>query len=361
MRDEKKATTVAKKLERIEIFCVQLSEVVGQKITYDHVHPLSEGRYYYTQAPEEGFPMLLRHYRGVYCLDIHPRDFKKLEMGEITPQEYINSAKFLVGYYWGGGSVFYGAYYQPLDIVNKKEEVQRYLQILNCRGNRRSSGHTPDFEECTNCSVEKCPMSNFKNGAWDKEIQEVDYRKDFYKALVIRMNYQSYKIARMYTGNEVPENSIYLMPLVNDSSIENTKIEARISVKTMNALMKQEIKPDDWNKYIEKFNIYVFDYYQREYVPATKENIVNSVAYAKETIFRYKNRKRADATTDKQVEIPKSWSEQIKEAEEEEWNRTHCTDDITAKKSVTGRKEIPVKYDNIGVLAKCKEFFGRLF
>ena len=199
-------------------------------------------------------------------------------------------------------------------------------------------------------------MSNFKNGSWDKEIQEVDYRKDFYKALVIRMNYQSYKIARMYTGNEVPENSIYLMPLVNDSSIENTKLEARISVKTMNALMKQE-KPDDWNKYIETFNIYVFDYYQREYVPATKENIVNSVAYAKEKIFRYKNRKRADATTDKQVEIPKSWSEQIKEAVEE----THCTDDITAKKSVTGRKEIPVKYDNIGVLAKCKEFFGRLF
>lgn len=360
MSKEGRNEQVDKKVLNIKRFCMELSEIVDQKITYEHVHPVTDGRYYYTQAPEEGFPMLLRHYRGVYCVDIHPNDYKKMEMGEITPRQYIYSAKFLVGYYWGGGSVFSGAYYQPLDIINQKEEVQRYLKILSCRGNRRSSGHTPDFEDCTNCSVENCPMSNFKNGSWDKEIQEVDYRKDFYKALVIRMNYQSYTIAGLYTGNEVPENSIYLMPIVSASDIENTRLESRISVNTMNALMKQEIKPDDWDKYIELFKIYVFDHYQREYVPATKENIVNSVAYAKETIFSYKNRKRANATANKQVEIPKaSWSDQIKEAVEEEWNRTHCTG-ITAKKSGTS-KEIPVKHDNIGVLAKWKEFFGRLF
>lgn len=329
MSKEGRNEQVDEKVLNIKRFCMELSEIVDQKITYEHVHPVTDGRYYYTQGPEEGFPLLLHHYRGVYCVDIHPNDYKKLETGEITPQEYIGSAKFLVGYYWGGGSAVTGGYYQPLDIVNKKAEVQRYLKILRCRGNYRSSGHTPNFDECVNCNVENCPFSKFKEGSWDNEMQEYDPRKDFYKALVSKMSYQSYKISGLYTEKLVrgeSDNCIYLLPSVGAFNDEITRLETYIPENVMRGLMKHEIMPESWEEYIEQFEILVFDHYLREYVPATAENINNSIQFVKR-MYASNRRERAG-------------------------ENAHTDNSKVKKTKVT---------ENTGLLAKVKTFFGGLF
>ena len=145
-------------------FANELTELTGQHIGLDHIHPSTEGRYYYIQAPKAGAPMLLNHYRGPFFIDIHPDDFEDISSGKVSAHEYITSANWQVGYYWGGGSMVGGGYYQPLDLVGRRDEVRRYLQILSCRGNRRSSGYMPSEKNCADCSVENCPFSKYKEG-----------------------------------------------------------------------------------------------------------------------------------------------------------------------------------------------------
>ena len=117
-------------------FATELSELIGQHIGLDHIHPSTEGRYYYIQAPKTGAPMLLHHYRGPFFIDIHPDDLEDISSGKVSAHEYITSANWQVGYYWGGGSMVGGGYYQPIDLVGRRDEVRRYLQILSCRGYR---------------------------------------------------------------------------------------------------------------------------------------------------------------------------------------------------------------------------------
>ena len=138
----------------INNFASELSELIGQPIGLDHIHPTTKGRFYYTQAPKAGAPMLLHHYRGPFFIDIHPDDFESLSSGKISVHEYITSATWLVGYYWGGN----GGYYQPLDIISRQNEIRRYLQILSCRGHFNACHYMPSETKCANCFVENCPF-----------------------------------------------------------------------------------------------------------------------------------------------------------------------------------------------------------
>ena len=94
-------------MENINInsFATELSKLIGQHIGLDNIHPSTKGRSYYIQAPKAGAPMLLHHYRGPFFIDIHPDDFEALASGNVSAHDYIASADWQVGYYWGGSSM----------------------------------------------------------------------------------------------------------------------------------------------------------------------------------------------------------------------------------------------------------------
>ena len=189
-------------VENIEKFSKMMSEISDQHIGLDHIHPSDKGRYYYIQSPREGFPMLLHHYRGPFFIDLNPTDFNKIVSGEVDAREYIESSYWLVGYYWGGGSMVGGGYYQPFDL-NNRDDLQRYLKILSCRGNRLSSGYRASEETCSKCSVDNCPFSRFKKGNWNNERQEKDPRLDLFDALIRRFKseYPEYKLRGLLCGD----------------------------------------------------------------------------------------------------------------------------------------------------------------
>lgn len=179
--------------ENMNTFATLVSNIVGETINpEEHIH-IGSGRTYYIQPALDGAPMLLRHYRGPLFIDMSEADYNAINSGSIDAEEYVNSSNWLLGYYWGGGSMVGGGYYQPIDLVNRSEDVKRYIRILSCRTNRVSSGYRPTEEQCTNCSVKKCPFSTAEcnKGIWENEtIQEKDPRHDIFKLVLEKFENQ---------------------------------------------------------------------------------------------------------------------------------------------------------------------------
>lgn len=258
----------------LEEFARQLSELIGQKITTDHIHPAKSGRYYYVQAPKEGYPLVLHHYRGPFCLDIHPNDFKRIETGEVSATEYISNANWLVGYYWGGGSMISGGYYQPMDIIGSQQEVKRYLKILACRGFNRASGYMPTEANCLACNVSNCPFSQYKKGDWENEMKEYDPRIQFLNALRRRFETQfpGYIISKLLYSEGLDDDTVLLYPLARLSDGQLASFEACISENVTRNLLIRNVSPENWEDYVESFDMKVrLKNDNIEY--ATKENI----------------------------------------------------------------------------------------
>lgn len=176
-----------------QIFAGAISELAKYPLGIDHIHSdATPGWYYYITAESlvPNYPLLMMHYRGPLFAVIPVEDYQKLEEGA-DPIEYINNAHWNYGYYWGGGSMIGGAFWQPLEEqvgINDTEKVSRYLNILSCRTHRHSSGYMPREEDCMRCRLENCPFSQFKNEgtSWEEEVQEHDYRTDMFKAFAER-------------------------------------------------------------------------------------------------------------------------------------------------------------------------------
>lgn len=206
--------------ENMNNFTAKMTALTGRTIGLGNVHPSSHGRWNYIQPPLEGAPMILSHYCGCVVIDIHPSDYDNIYSGEVSADDYICRANWQIGYYFGGGSIFSGGYYQPIDILKHSEEAKRYLQILSCRGRRVASGYMPKAEQCLNCTVDNCPFSPYKDGLWDNELQEYDGRIDFFRLLKERFEnrYHAYVLGNLSSW-EIADNEIWLRPATRHNSM----------------------------------------------------------------------------------------------------------------------------------------------
>jgi len=264
-------------------FAQELSIIVDQPIGLDHIHTCVDGRYYYTQAPKAGAPMLLHHYRGPFFVDIHPDDLKALMEGTVSAHDYIHTANWLVGYYWGGGNMIGGGYYQPMDIVNRYEEVRRYFKILSCRGNRLSSGYMPTEEMCSKCSVQNCPFSKYKTGNWEDEMREPDPRMDLFHAICRRFEtgMPDYKV-RGYLCGGVEENSVCFSANGHYSDDDPFTFTVYVSQNLVQDLLMHNVEPTDWDEFVStmRFVYYTSEGY-KELTPETAEDAFKGRDYAK--------------------------------------------------------------------------------
>ncbi len=255
-------------------FATELSELIGQHIGLDHIHPSTEGRYYYIQAPKTGAPMLLHHYRGPFFIDIHPDDLEDISSGKVSAHEYITSANWQVGYYWGGGSMVGGGYYQPIDLVGRRDEVRRYLQILSCRGYRQSCGYMPSEKNCADCSVENCPFSKYKDGNWDAEMQEHDPRRDLFKALCERFEQENpgYTLRGFLCGG-IPDGEIWINPNGHFAEDEPFAFTAYASDSVIRSLLMHEIEPENWAEYAKSFQFHIHKMFDKQSYDVNKETL----------------------------------------------------------------------------------------
>jgi hypothetical protein len=269
----------------ISNLATELSELIGQTVTVENIHPTKEDRYYYIQAPKAGTPLLLHHYRGPFFIDIHPDDYKKIASGDVTPHDYITTANWQVGYFWGGGSMVNGGYYQPMNLVKQNEEVRRYLQLLSCRGHYHSCGYMPTKEYCEKCFIEDCPFSKYKKGSWDKENQEPDPRRSFFNALYQRFEKENpgYSFKGFLCG-DIPDEEIRLNPNSHYNEQQPYEFTAYASKNVIRALLTHEIEPDDWDKYAAGFKFVIhklFDEHTFEVTPDTLEKAFEGIDYTK--------------------------------------------------------------------------------
>lgn len=263
-------------MKEMNKFAAELSNMVGQTIGTEHIHISTDGRNYYIQAPVEGAPMLLHHYRGPFFVDMHPEDYRKLETGEISAHDYITSANWQIGYYWGGGSMIGGGYYQPFDIVNKQAEVQRYFKILSCRGHKISSGYDATEVACSKCSVENCPL---KSGNWNNELPEEDPRCFLFNALLKRFenDFAGYTF-RGYLCSSINDNEILLVPNGRYSEMSERSFTAYAPKNVIRDLLMHTIVPEDWDAYAASFTFKMKkDILGSEIFDVTLENVKEAI------------------------------------------------------------------------------------
>lgn len=265
-------------------FANELGSIVDQPIGLEHIHAMSKGRGWYIQKPEVGAPMLLNHYRGPFFVDIHPDDFEKITSGEVSAHNYIYSANWQIGYFWGGGTMVNGGYYQPFDIVNHVEEVRMYFKTLACRGHYRASGYMPSEENCKTCQVEKCSLSKYKEDACDSKIQEYDPRIDFFEALRRRFESQfpGYTLDDLYCADNSENDTIILIPNVLYADEDSYTFRVYASDNVIKGFLMHKIIPEDWDGYAKNFKFKLHQMCSQEYFEATEENvraIFNNVDY----------------------------------------------------------------------------------
>lgn len=263
--------------DNLKRFADELSELIGQPIGLAHIHPCAVDRYYYTQAPKAGAPMLLHHYRGPFFVDMNPVDIENIASGKFSIPEYINSANWQVGYYWGGGSMLGGGYYQPLDLINRKDEIRRYLQILSCRGAHQSSGYVPSEKNCGNCSVENCPLN--QEGNWNEEMHEPDPRRDLFNALCERLEQENpgYTLSGIFASRLVPDGEVWIAPNSRHSG-EKFSFIADVSSSVIQSLLMHEIEPVSWSDYANSFQFRILKIFDGNTYDVTEETLKKAFA-----------------------------------------------------------------------------------
>ncbi len=224
-------------------FVKELSEITGQCIRLEHIHPSTEGRYYYIQAPRENAPMLLHHYRGPFFLDIHPNDWANISSGKISAHKYIESANWQIGFYLGGGSMLRGGYYHPYDIIDHKD-VRNYLKMLA------------------------------RHDYWD-DLSEPDPRVEFFEALSERFGQENpgYALKDFFCG-EIPEREIWIRPTTRlfYRDGEPFAFKAYCSKNVIQDLLMHETEPGNWIDFAKEFQFRICKRFGQT-VDVTPENL----------------------------------------------------------------------------------------
>jgi len=169
----------------------KITALIGYPLGEDHIHHIEadgSGWHYYIERLKPGYPVLAMHYRGPLMLVLPFADYSKLEAGEIAADTYIAESHWNYGYFWGGGGLLSGAYWQPLEAepgIHDTTRISRYLNILGCRTDRVSSGYRPSSRQCQECRLDEthCPFSPLnQTGSWENEIREPDGRHAVFEA-----------------------------------------------------------------------------------------------------------------------------------------------------------------------------------
>ena len=250
--------------ENLNTFAENLSNLLGEIISPENIH-VGTGRHYYIQPAIDGCPLLLRHYRGPLFVDMSKNDMDHIVEGSVSSDDYIRSANWLVGYYWGGGSMIGGGYYQPISITERTADVKRYMRILRCRTLKLSSGYGPDDETCNNCFVETCPFSALKNktSSWENEpIKEVDPRVPFFKMLLKKFEsmYPGYTLKGFCCSlkdEDIPIDKALIR--ANTRWLENDPYSFMVwvSSSTIRGLLMHTVDPETIIKDIHFYHSYI--------------------------------------------------------------------------------------------------------
>ncbi len=196
-----------------------VSPMVGFRIDPDDIHNDADGWYYYIPrySLKRNHPLIMRHYRGPIFMVIPTEDWHDLESGNIRIAEYVKNSQWSYGWYWAGGTLLYGVFWQPLEEkgIHDTERIARYLEILGCRTCNRSSGHVPTEKECKDCWVEHCPYSPFskedEKASWENEVQEKDARKELLRLVSERLEKQfGFKVESCFPHGE--KEGIWIFP-----------------------------------------------------------------------------------------------------------------------------------------------------
>ncbi len=233
----------------------KLSVKTGCKITEEHIHSDNPGYHYYIRDLQSEHPLFLIHYRTVPMCILPDADFQRLSIGQITPEDYIDQARWSYGRYWGGGSLLGGIYWQPLEDtrgIHDTATISRYLQILMCRTLAHSSGYRPTTTVCCNCKLDSttCPLSAMNlTGDWATEIQEPDARVELLKVLQHWLDVE-YGFEKVYTvlTHRGKINEVHLMPpanrsedcvtLVISTALHNAMLDKTIDVRVLDQLVR---------------------------------------------------------------------------------------------------------------------------
>ncbi len=261
-------------------FAQEISKITGQKITEEHIIPTTEGHSSYIAPPSENSPYLLNSPYSYFVVELHPSDFDSIQNGKISPHEYIITANWLVGYFWGGGNMLKGAFYQPMELLKNQIKIRKYLQILYCRGLFFASRYKPSKETCMNCMIEDCNFSLFKDGSC--VIEEYDPRLDFFRILSKRFksDYPGYTLLYFYANSKVPSTSIILLPRGRYSK-DTLGLAVYVSEETINDLLTRKVIPDF--DYVAKFKLLIGNDFSDKYLELTEENlkaVFSNVYYA---------------------------------------------------------------------------------
>lgn len=211
-------------LEKLSNF---VSPLIGHTIGVKHIHTDDFGWEYYIpeKSLQANHPLILSHYRGPLFMVIPFEDFDLLLNEKITVENYVNNSYWCFGYYWGGGSMLYGAKWQPLEEgpgIHNTEKIKRYLEILTCRTFNRSSGHIPTSKECIKCFVERCPFSRYepkyRNSSWENEVLEADDRIKFFEVVKVLVK-EKFGLDTLSCLNQ-KENTIALTPCYKKNTVD---------------------------------------------------------------------------------------------------------------------------------------------
>ena len=239
-----------------EVILIELSEKITELIGFhlgpDHIHHILEdgtGYHYHIRKLKPGYPVLAMHYRGPLVLMLPYEDFCQLNREEITVDEYIATAHFNYGYYWGGGGLISGGYWQPFGTesgIHDKERISRYFHILSCRTNKISSGYSPTEERCAKCQLDAttCPCSPLnQTGCWENEVSEPDGRYELFKAARGRVEKElGFKVVTIsYHDNDISELKVFPM-------YEPNTVGISFGQSLLNDLLYYPEQEHDWHQ-----------------------------------------------------------------------------------------------------------------
>ena len=246
-------------LSFIQELSEKVTELIGFHLRADHIHYIGEdgaGWHYYIQALQPGYPVLAMHYRGPLMLALPFADYCKLEAGEITVDAYIAQSHWNYGYYWGGGGLLSGAYWQPLEAetgIHDTERISRYLQILSCRTFRRSSGHIPSIENCAKCQLDEtgCPFSpQNQTGSWDNEVAEPDGRVELFQAVCERVQQELGFERYDFMSHNESKHELLLFP-----GMKPNTVRIFLSRDLLNDLLYHPEVKRDWKEMAARLDI----------------------------------------------------------------------------------------------------------
>lgn len=257
--------------EQTDDFRLEFAEKVSKLIDYPleikHIHSDEPGWDYYIRNLRPGWPLLLIHYRGPLMAVIPAEDYRKLQSGHLSVDQYIVDSRFSYGYFRGGGDILNGVYWQPFELstgIHFPDLIGRYLRIMNCRMCRSVSGHRPEEFECQACPLEQssCPFSPFnETGTWEREIQEKDRRAEMLSVIRERiLTEMGFHVVEFMPHDFVDKFELQIFP-----SFQPNTVGIRVHTELLNELLYQ-IKPVTYWRRLHWSAIQAYPYHPNEKV-----------------------------------------------------------------------------------------------